>query len=113
MKGGPVYYCQRFQSFSPLLPWKIFLDPFILHSLTFQALLGELFIFQNDFVLVTRCCQGPIGCARVAIACCPDRKQLHLCTRTLTGPQTQTRGVFAEPDVESYEVNHHCLANFV
>lgn len=54
-----------------------------------------------------------MGCGCGAIACCPDRKQLHLCTRMLTGPQTQTRGVFAEPDVESYEVNHRCLANFV
>lgn len=58
--------------------------------------------------------QGPIGCGCGAIARYPDGKQRRLCTLcALTGPQIQTGGVFAEPDVERYEVNHHCLANCV
>lgn len=30
----------------------------------------------------------------------------NLCTRLLTDSQTQTHRMFAEPDVESYEVSH-------
>lgn len=71
--------------------------------------------WANNFFFGTILCrQGPIGCGCGAIARYPDGKQRHLCTLcALTGRQTQTRGVFAEPDVERYEVNHHCLANCV
>lgn len=89
-------------------------------SLTFQvkafSLSARLFISQNDFMLIALFCQErhvDLLAADLLLFVVRAEKQPYLCTWTLTDSPTQACRLFAEPDVESYEVSHLRLANFV